>query len=52
MQIDEKQVDKYIAIYLEEYGKVIDKTHARVELTKLVCYLEAIYKHINKQNYE
>jgi len=52
MQISDEQVDKYMAIYLEEYGHEIDKARAHVELTKLVCYLEAIYKFNNKKNYE
>jgi len=52
MQISDEQVGKYIAIYLEEYGYEIDKAQALVELTSLVCYLEAVYKHINKINYE
>jgi len=52
MQISDQQVEKYMAIYLEEYGQTIDKARARVELTSLVCYLEVVYKHINKINYE
>jgi hypothetical protein len=52
MQISEEQVEKYMAIYLEEHGHVIDKTLARVELSSLVCLLEAVYKHNNRKNYE
>lgn len=52
ISVSEKQVEKFQAIYLEEYGREIDKAQARTELTSLVCYLEAVYKHINKINYE
>lgn len=51
MQISNEQVDKYIAIYVEEYGKTIDKARARDDLTALVCYMEAVYQFNNKQNY-
>ncbi|MEI8269984.1 MAG: hypothetical protein WCG45_01320 [bacterium] len=52
MQISEEQVEKYKALYVEEYGKEIDEAHARAELTSLVCLMEAIYKHNNKIIYE
>jgi hypothetical protein len=52
MPISNQQVEKYMATFLEEYGYVIDKDRARVELTALVCLLEAIYKFNNKKNYE
>jgi hypothetical protein len=32
--------------------RVIDKAQARIELTALVCMLEAVYQFNNKQNYE
>jgi len=48
MPITEKQIEKYVAIYLEEYGQPIDKAQARVELTSLVCLLEAVYQFNNK----
>ena len=52
MQISEEQIEKYITIYFEEYGREIDKAQARAELTSLVCLMEAVYKHNNKINYE
>ncbi len=52
MQISEEQVDKYITIYFEEYGRSIDRVQARAELTSLVCFMEAIYKFNNRINYE
>lgn len=39
-----------MAIYLEEYGRPIDKAQARIELTSLVCLMEAVYQHNNKNN--
>ena len=51
MQITEEQVEKYIVLYVEEYGQEIDKARARDELTSLVCLLNAVYKFNNKQNY-
>jgi hypothetical protein len=50
MQITDEQVEKYIALYFLEYGKVIDKAKAREELTALVCMLNAVYQHQNKEN--
>lgn len=47
MQISEEQVEKYIAVYFEVYGKTIEKAQARIELTALVCMLNAVYRHIN-----
>jgi hypothetical protein len=46
MQISEDQVEKYITIYVEQYGKTIDKARARNELTALVCMLNAVNRHI------
>ena len=40
MQISEEQVEKYMALYVEEYGQPIDKARARAELTSLVCLLD------------
>lgn len=51
MEVNEKKVEEYQALYLKKYGKSIDKARARDELTTFVCLLEAIYKHINKENY-
>lgn len=48
MQISEAQIEKYMSIYLETYGKEIDRTRARDELIALVCLLEAVYKFNNK----
>jgi hypothetical protein len=50
MQISDKKVEEYQILYFKKYGKDIDKAHARDELTSLVCLLEAVYKHINKNN--
>lgn len=50
MQISDKKVEEYQILYLKKYGKSIDKSHARDELTSLVCLLEAVYKHVNKDN--
>ena len=52
MQIDNKKVEQYMNLYLKKYGKTIDIAKARVELTALVCILEAVYKFNNKNNYE
>lgn len=52
MQISDEQVDKYIAVYIEVYGKTIERAQARAELTSLVCLMEAVYKFNNKINYE
>jgi hypothetical protein len=51
MQISEERVEQYMALYLEEHGKTIDKVQARNELTALVGLLEAVYKFNNKINY-
>ncbi len=51
MQISEEQVKKYVAVYLKEYGKPIDKTRARDELTALVTYMNAVWKFQNKIHY-
>lgn len=51
MQINDEQVEKYMELYLEEYGRPIDKATARIELTALVCMLNAVHRQINK-NYE
>jgi hypothetical protein len=48
MQISDEHVEKYIALYLSEYGKTIDKVKAREELTALLCMLNAVYQHQNK----
>jgi len=50
MEIKDKQVEKYMTLYSEKYGKSIDRVHARDELTSLVCLLDAVYKQINKLN--
>lgn len=50
MQISDEKVNKYIALYIEEYGKEINQAQARAELTSLVCLLESIYKFNNKDN--
>lgn len=50
MQISEEQIEKYITIYFEEYGREIDKAQARVELTLLICLMETVYQHNNKNN--
>jgi hypothetical protein len=50
MQISNQKVEEYQILYFKKYGKDIDKAHARDELTSLVCLLEAVYKHINKDN--
>jgi len=52
VELSEEKIEKYIAIHLEEYGETIDKDRARVELSSLVCLLEAVYKHNNRKNYE
>lgn len=49
MQISEEKVEKYIELYFKKYGVRIDKAQARSELTSLVCLLEAVYQHTNKQ---
>jgi hypothetical protein len=48
--ISDIKVDRYIAIYFEVYGEKIDKVRARDELTSLICLLEAVYQHNNKNN--
>lgn len=48
MQISDEKVEKYQAIYLEKYGKPIDKSLARDELTSLVCLMEAVRRHCEK----
>lgn len=52
MHTNEEQVEKYMALYFEEYGRPIDKVNAQKELTALVCMLNAVYQHINKNNHE
>lgn len=42
MQINEEQVEKYMAIYLEEYGHPINKAYALEELTALVTCMNAV----------
>ena len=50
MQISEEKVDKYIAIYLQEYGEKIERARARDELTSLICLMESVYQFINQDN--
>ena len=52
MQISDEKVEQYVNLYFKKYGKNIDKAQARIELSALVCILEATYKYINKNNYE
>jgi len=52
MQITEEQIEKYKTIYVETYGKEIDQTQARAELTSLICLMEAVYKYNNQKKYE
>ncbi|MFA6397494.1 MAG: hypothetical protein WDK96_01440 [Candidatus Paceibacterota bacterium] len=51
MQISEEQIEKYMAVYLEEFGHPVDKARARDELTALVTYMNAVWKFQNKINY-
>ena len=51
MQISDAQIEKYMSIYLETYGRPIDRAQAREELIALVCLLEAVYKFNNKINH-
>jgi len=48
MQITEGRVSQYMDLYLEEYGKPINRVQARNELTALVCLMESVYKYCNK----
>jgi len=50
MQISEEKVGQYMALYFKKYGKRIDKAQALKELVALICLMEAIYKHNNKNN--
>jgi len=50
MHISDKNIEKYVALYVEQYGRQIDKTQALIELVALVCMLEAVDRHINKIN--
>jgi len=50
MHISEEKINRYIAIYLEEYGRQIDRAQALSQLTALICMLEAVDRHINKIN--
>ena len=50
MQISDAKVEEYMNLYFQKYGVSIDKARARDELTSLACLLEAVYKHINKNN--
>jgi len=50
MQISEEKIEKYMEIYFEEYGRSIDKAQALIELTALLCVLNAVYRHQNKSN--
>lgn len=51
IQIGDGQVEKYMAIYLAEYGKAIDKSQARAELTALVCLVDIVHRHMEKQQW-
>jgi hypothetical protein len=51
MEINDEQVKKYMILYLQKYGKDINKARARDELTSLVCLLDAVYKQLNKNNF-
>jgi len=50
MQLSDSHIEKYIAVYLEIYGKPIDKAQARDELAALVCLLKAVYKFNNNKH--
>lgn len=50
MQISEEKLERYQKIFLEEYGFEISKAQALTELTALICLLNAVHRHLNKDN--
>lgn len=51
MKIAQKDLDKYKEIYKEEYGDEISNEKAYEELNSLLCLMDAVYRHQNKDNY-
>ncbi len=52
MDITNKDVAKYQAIYKKKFGKEIDTQEARKQLTSLVGMMSVIYKPITKEQVE
>lgn len=51
MQIANKDIERYKEIYKEEYGTEINDEKAYTELNALLCLMDAVYRHQNKDNY-
>jgi hypothetical protein len=51
IQVTEKQVEKYMDIYLAKHGVPIDPQKAAKELRHLVCLLVSVHKHMHKQGW-
>lgn len=51
MQITKKDLERYREIYKEEYGTEITEEKAYTELNALLCLMDAVYRHQNKDNY-
>ena len=52
MEITDKDIAKYQAIYKKKFGKDIDIQAAREQLTSLVGMMSVVYKPITKEQVE
>lgn len=52
MNITDKDVAEYIALYKARFGKDIDYTEARSQLSKLVRQMEIVYQPITKEQFD
>lgn len=52
MYITDKDIAEYKALYEARFGKVIDSTEARGQLSKLVRQMEIVYQPITKEQFD
>lgn len=50
--ITDSDVKEYQSIYKEKFGKEIDSTEARAQLSKLVRQMEIVYQPITKEQFD
>ena len=50
MRITPEQVEEYRGLYQNKFGKPIESSQARDELTALVCFIGAIHRHVNQHD--
>ena len=50
--ISKEALDKFKAIWKEEFGKEVSDEKAMHSATSLLTLMNAVYKHINKEEYD